>query len=357
MAQNLDLGDHDWETDEEKENRLRQEKIDNCLALMLREPPLDVFRKNISFCDLISICCIYKNSADIIKKTVPKINELHTLFDFYKIYESVQNSEVIRNCVNHFRPQTVILQSTPFKDLPFDLLGSFSLFTPQKLVFRIKSFKQQFLIRQIKAEEIRYEYSKSWINFDSSASALNSILQSTVNLGSLELFNCPIDDFTVTALGYLCLEKLKLCNVHLLCREIGSLIENLTKQMFMKTLSLQYTGKFQPQTLSFLTQLMQSIQNLELESLEISIDDEFFRIDNIIRISSLKLVRINIIEDTSIQTVNYIEQIIGSRLNIKYEIHGFSPIQIGNTKLSEFSFNMYFNRLPNATGLWGPLCN
>lgn len=354
---NSNQEDNNWETDEETQERLRHEKIDYCLTLMLRETSLDVFRKNISFHDLISICCVYERAAEIIRDSVPQIDELYTLFDFYKVFESVQDSKSIRDCVNHFKPQTVILQSTPFKELPSDLLGSFSLFSPQKLIFRIKSFNQQFLIKRFRAHEIRLEFPKSWIDFDQSALALNSILQSTFNLESLELFDCPVDDFTVTAFGYLCLERLLLCNVDLRCRKIDTLNANLTKQMFMKSLILRYNDKFQPQTISFFVQLMQGIQSLPLESLEVSINNEFFRIDNIIQIPSLKFVRININQDTSIQTINHIEQIIASRLDIKYIIHGFSPIRHNNGNLTGISFNIYFNRLPNATGSWGPLCH
>lgn len=64
--------------------------------------------------------------------------------------------------------------------------------------------------------------------------------------------------------------------------------------MFMKTLILRYVGNFQPETQLFYAQLMKRIQGLPLESLEISISNDFFKIDNIILILSLKFVRINI---------------------------------------------------------------
>lgn len=346
----------DWETDEERQNRLRHETIDYCLTLMLGEPPLDVFRQNISLHDLISICCTYQNSAEIIKKTVPKISELYNLFDFDKIFESVQDSKLIRDCVNHFKPQTIIFQSTPFRELPSDLLGSFSLFSPKKLIIRIKSFNQQFLIKHFRAYELRFEYPKDWILFDQSAFALNAILQSTIHLESLELFNCPIDDFTVTAIDHLCLLKLTLCNVNFQCRGFDTLIKHLAKQMFMKNLVLRFDGNFQAKSHPFFSELMNHIQNLPLETLEISISNDLFKIDNIISIPSLKFVQINIVESTSIQTINHIEQIIAARSNIKYKIHGFSPIQFNNENLTGISFNIYFNRLPNATGAWGPWC-
>lgn len=347
----------DWESDDERQNRLQHEKIDHCLTLMLREPSFRVFKENISFVDKISICCIYENSAKVIRESVPQIKELYTLFDFNKTFNSVQDSKLIRDCVNHFKPQTIILQSTFFKNLPSDLLGSFSLFSPQKLIIQIGGFNQQFFIQRFRAHELRFEYLKSWNNFDQSTLALNSILQSTFNLELLELFNCSIDDLTTTVFGYLCLEKLALCNVTLRCRRIDTLISNITKQMFMKTLILRFNKIFDTDLKSFFSQLINGIQNLPLETLEISISNDFYEIDNITLIPSLKTVRINIVEGTSIRTINHIEQIIGENLDIEYKIHGFSPIQLNNGNLTGISFNIYFNRLPNATGHWGLWCH
>lgn len=319
---------------------------------MLREPPLKVFRKNISIRDMVSISCSYEKSAKIIKETVPQINELYTLFDFNKVFNTLGDSKLIRECINHFKPKTVILQSTLFENLPSDLLGSFSLFTPQKLIIGIKGFDQQFLITRFRAHELRFEYPKSWNNFDKSALALNSILQSVIDLESLELFNCSIDDFTVTAFGHLCLLNLTLNNVNLQCGETNTFVEYLTRQTFMKNLVLRYDENLLTEFHPFFSRLVNNIHELRLESLEISVSNNFFEIDNIISIQSLKSVQININGETSFQTINYIGQIISARPDIQFKIHGFSPIQPND----EHSFIEYFNRLPNAIGSWGPGC-
>lgn len=351
---NPDHEPEDWDSSDERQKRIRHEKIDNWLTLLLREPPLDSFIRNIDTPGLISISCIYRKSAEVIRENSPQINELYTLFDFTRIFKSVKDTKVIRDCLEHFEPQTVILESTLFENLPSDLLSSFLSYSPQKLIILIEGLNQQFLIKRFKSPELRFEHPPSWIAVNDSALALNSILQSATNLESLELCNCPIDDFTVTAFGFLCLEKLFLYNVNFHCRKINALISNLTNQQFMKSLVLRFKGPFQPKTLSFLVQLMKRIQKIPLESLEISISNDFYKIDNIILIPSLKFLRINIVKDTSIQTINYVEKAIATRSNIKYEIHGFSPIQCKRMNLTGELFNIYFNRLPHAVGSWGP---
>lgn len=339
--------------DEGVESQNQHENTDSFLSLMECERPPKKSLECISIQGLIELCCTHKISSDLIGKLDPRINELYTLLDLNKIYGDAINTKGVGECVNHFKPSTVIVQSSFFDGLPVDFLSSFLFFSPKKLIIQILAPDQQFLVYDTETREIRFEHPDDDLN--RSTKALNSVIQSSYVLETLELINCKLNEVTVILFYELYLKNLTLCNVKLSCWNfsIESLAFFITRRS-MENLILRFHKKFGPDLQLLFTRVMDRTHvKMNLKSLEISISDEFFKIDNIGLIPSIKSVRINIINGTSPKTMNYIKKITVANPEINFKIHGFTFNQDDNEKSAEMFFNKRFQHLTNVTSEWG----
>lgn len=340
------------ETDIQKQFHPQLEEAVSQPFSMASEPRLGIDIRDINIRDLISLCLSEEILSRLGRLFDPRIDELYTSLDLNKIYGHELDTIMVEKCVNHFTPQTVIIRSPMLDKLPVDLLSSFCSFAPKKLIIRLRNSDQQFLIHHFKIREIRIEHQKNY-HWSSPTKALNSILQSSVNLDNLEVVNCSFDVITVASFNQLYLRNLTLCDAELSCMEGVILAHYITKSFFMETLILRYNEEFSTMLQLFFNQVMYLIPKMKLKSFEISINDGFFKIDNINLIPSLKSVRVNIIEGTSLKTMNYIKKITVANPDINFQVHGYTFNQ-GDEKFSETSFNKRFQKLANVTFKWTP---
>lgn len=340
------------QTEAQKQFHPQHGGVDSHSSWMMREPQFEAFIKNIDIRHLIALCCSHKISSDTIREFDPRINKLYTKFDFDRIYRDTLNTKMIKECVNHFKPQKVILKSSYFNELPTDLFDAFSSFSPKKLIIRILNFNQQFLIHHFEVQEIEIYLSAIRSDQNRSTNALNSILHSANDLNTLKVVGGGFDNITVAILGYLNLKNLTLCNVELKCSEIDIFVGYITKSSSMEVLILYYCKEFQPSLQLFFNQLMNRIHETRLKSLEISICDKFFRIENISLIPYLELVQINIIDGTSLKTLNYIKKITVANPEIDFEIHGCNMLEQYDLETAKILLNKRFQNLANVTYDW-----
>lgn len=327
---------------------------------MSREPPMNTFIKNLSISDKVSISCVYKGTATVIRNLDPRIKKLYTEFDFSQIYDGILQTSLIRQCLWHFKPKIAKFNSKLSAKLPVDLLTAFTLYAPHELVIRLEAFSQQFLVSTfpIDIKKLRYEHSERWNIHDHAALPLISILQSATKIDSLELIECFIDDFAATAISKLCLENLTLCEVQIRCTEIDLLIMYLTRHNFMKNLKLRYYKTLQPNVHSFLTQLINQTYRMSLESLEVSISNDYYQIHAITLSQTLKNVRINIDTFSSRFTIDTIKETIRTRPNISFEIHKYYPVgesfrfhSMNGRVDNEALIGTFFDEYPNVISI------
>lgn len=312
----------DWETASEKRSRIRNDTVDNLLTLMIREPSMTVFKENLNLSDLVATSCTYKKTSNVIRDLFPQIEELHNTFDFNRVFNCIKRSDLVRECILHFRPNSVIISSTLTCNLPTDLLQAFTLISPYELTIQIKGINQQFLVSSYPLDigKLRFECSNK---YGKTTRPLNSLLQSMTKIESLDLFYCGIDDFTGTAIGKLCLQDLILSDVRIDCAEIDILVRYLSRQTFMTNLKLRYFKKFQYKERLFFGKLMRKIKNMSIKYLEVSVNNDFFEINDIISTPSLNKVRINFDTTSSTNIFNYIKNVIVTRSEVHFEIFRF----------------------------------
>lgn len=320
--------EEDWESDSEKRRRIEHKKVDMQLALMSREPSMDIFSKGLDISDKISISCIYENTAEIIRKQEPEIEKLYTEIDFNKIFKGELKRSLIRQCLVHFKPKKVILTTDMINRLPVDLFDAFTSWAPYELILKNEGFDQQFLMNIVPTKVIKltYIHSKPGNTYDKAALTLTSMLQNMTNIESLNLIDCYIDDFAAVAIGKLCLEDLTLSNIQVQFSDIEILVRYITRQSFMKELRIRYLTIFPPNIRSFISQLINQIHRMSLKFLELPINNQIFVMDNIIRTPTLENVQINFEIYSSSDIINHIRRIISARPDISFEIHQYMEI-------------------------------
>lgn len=251
----------DWETASEKHLRIQHENVDRYLTLLLREPSMNTFPKNLDLADLVAISCIYKKTANIIRNLFPKIEKLYSTFDFNQIFDNIRETSRVRECILHFRPHSIIIGSKLTCNLPVDLLHAFILFEPYELTIQIRGMNQQFLVSlyPLDIKKLRFECPNK---LDKGALSLNSLLQSMTKIESLELIGYGINDFTAITIGNLCLEELILNDVRINCKEIDILVMYLSRQRFLKNLKLRYIKEFYLKERLFFGKVMKKIKNV-----------------------------------------------------------------------------------------------
>lgn len=309
---NID-NDYDWETSEERVARIHHEYFERVFTLLVREPSLHHFFQSIDIKEMISLCCNYKCVADVLKSRVPQVAELYNQINFDEIYDRIEVMKLIRSAVNHFKPKKIELGTSLGTHLPADLLGAFTLNSPERLTIKLRGPGQHFTVYQIKLQEVFIESSV----YERSANAINAILQSSSNLEKVELSNGCIDDITSTLFGLFGLESFKLNHVQIQCRELDLLAMNLTKQVFMEDMCLRYYGNINVRFLSF---LLDGIGSMNLRTLELSFGKCPLNIYTIAKIRSLEFIRVNIEQHSSLILMQQLCNIINERKDIKFEM-------------------------------------
>lgn len=195
--------------DEEEESQKQHEKTDSRLSLMESETFKNLLER-IGFQERIELCCTHEILSDTIRKLDPRIDEVCKLLDLNKIYGHKLYLNVIWECVDHFKPHTVVVQATFDFGLPVHFLNLFSIFSINKLIIRINVENQQFLVYHFKIREIRFEHPDD--DPYRSSNALNSVIQSSGYVETLELVNCALNDVTIACLVKSYIRDLTLCN-------------------------------------------------------------------------------------------------------------------------------------------------
>lgn len=162
-----------WENVNERAVRLQHEKFEKALVLMVREPPMETFFRNVDIKAVIGLCCNLEQVAEILKCRLPQVVTFYDEFDFESIYDNVIDTRTVRSMMDHFKPKTISLGSSLGVKLPYDLLNAFTLHSPKKCISKIRGFGQNFLIQQLKMEEVHIENLYS----ENSSFATNAILE------------------------------------------------------------------------------------------------------------------------------------------------------------------------------------
>lgn len=325
----------DWETDDERANRIHREFFEKTLVLMTREPPLDIFFKSVDITGMINLCCNFESVAEILKCRKPEIAALYNSIDFGKIYGTVDTS-IVRSMMNHFKPKTVILESTVI--LPTDLLRAFTLNSPKSLTIKLRSFGQQLVMKRNKIEEVCIE---NFI-YDSTSSVNNTILESSSRIAKIEIINGSIDDITTTLLGQLSLERLDLKNVEIRCRDMDALARNISKQVWTEKLRVNCFGELNN---TFIPFLLDRIASMNLKTLEISLGDNLMNIDNISKISSLTYVRLNVESHSHIEIFQQLLEIFILRPDVTFAVFLYCSCGVDVNETIAYG---YFGRLENV---------
>lgn len=213
---------------------------------------------------MINLCCNFKLVADVLKDCIPEIAEFYNIIDFGKVYKKIDDTRVVRSVMDHFKPKEIFFSSAFGSNLPFDLLGAFTLNSPQTLNVKFHGLGQNFLVKPTKIEKLHIEN----CYYDDSSLATNAILQSSKRLCKIKIVNGCIDDITSAIIGRLGLENFEIKNVKIRCEEMEWFVINLTKQAFMTELRLRYFGDI---NMKFLSLLLDRIGSMNLTALELSL--------------------------------------------------------------------------------------